>query len=118
MQRTLTFYNSIPRNQRVAVTGKTITRGPVPVPASEYLHVLATAAAAAGGFTSCKCDLLRRHYSLNSNICNLILPTVSLMFSALEPVYPVYFQSNTSQCPPFTFSYLSSNLVLLLWLLL
>ena len=96
----LTFYNSIPRNQRVAITGKTITRSPVPVPASEYLHVLAAAAA---GFTSCKCDLLRRHYSLNSNVCNLILPSVSLMFSALEPVYPVYFQSNTSQSPPIHF---------------
>ena len=32
IQQSLTFYNTIPRNQWVAVTGKTITRGPVTAP--------------------------------------------------------------------------------------
>ena len=93
MQRTLTFYNTIPRNQWVhAVTGKIITRGPVTSPASEYLQVYNVLVAA---FTPCKCNLLHRHYSLNSDVCNIILARVSLMFYTLELVYP--FQSNTSQ---------------------
>lgn len=51
MQRTLTFYNTIPRNQWITVTGKTITRGPVTAPASEYLQVYNILAAAAAAFT-------------------------------------------------------------------
>ena len=82
MQRTLTFYNIIPRNQWVEVTGKAITRGPVTAPASDVLPSLHVSA------------LLHRHCSLNSDVCNLILATVSLMFSVVELVYPVYFQSN------------------------
>lgn len=34
--------------------------------------------------------VLRRH-CINSDGCMLILASASLMFSALEPVYPVYF---------------------------
>lgn len=64
MQRTLTFYNTIPRNQWITVTGKTITRGPVTAPASEYLQVYNILAAAAAAFTPVvRSRVPHRHYS-------------------------------------------------------